>query len=684
MSKAWQIWTIFALCIVGVAATMLWLTFKTVQLDAMREADRSQTEIARQEAELQERISSALYRIDLKLLPLITRESTRPDEFYRSSVPMPSLPIGRGNQENAPVQQEAPQFAFTTPGMAEPAEFVLLNFSANATGLSSPFVIPNESTTTLSKRLTDAKKRFPFQQLAQECKPIQTTVQIAQKGQPVNELRNASNYYNPANERAQDLPAPFGTKIVANQPLDKVRNKLEQQRFRGAGRGSDEFSRRAQSTQSQIAMQQELVNSNRAIGNGVLGNGNYRNGNNALEPSTPRQQITNNDRASQTMNNSGGGSGIAQLPSLPPLFAPAVPTEVMRPLWIDDQLILARRSSNSLAKNVTIQCCWLDWEAIQESLQAEVADLLPDVKFQPVTDGDDLDLATALTTLPAQLVVDSPKLLSKLALDSETPQSPASGLKMSLLIAWASMLFAVLASAFLLRGVMRLSERRAAFVSAVTHELRTPLTTFRMYAEMLAEKMVPSEKQQEYANTLRVQADRLSHLVENVLQFARLERGNSAGNDEQVTLEELFQRFSGRLSERAAEAGMKLEISLPADANEGTIQTQPSTIEQVLFNLVDNACKYAKPTNDNRIEISTKQRTGHLQIRVRDHGPGIKPADKKRMFQAFHKSDQDAANSAPGVGLGLALCVRMARSLGGRLFYEDVEDGAMFVLELRV
>ena len=84
--------------------------------------------------------------------------------------------------------------------------------------------------------------------------------------------------------------------------------------------------------------------------------------------------------------------------------------------------------------------------------------------------------------------------------------------------------------------MVALSERRGAFVSAVTHELRTPLTTFRMYAEMLAEGMVPSpEARQKYLETLRREADRLAHLVENVLQYARLERGRPGGRRENVT-----------------------------------------------------------------------------------------------------------------------------------------------------
>ena len=102
---------------------------------------------------------------------------------------------------------------------------------------------------------------------------------------------------------------------------------------------------------------------------------------------------------------------------------------------------------------------------------------------------------------------------------------------------WGAVLFAVLAAAVLLHGVMTLSERRAAFVSSVTHELRTPLTTFRMYAEMLARGMVPdAERRQEYYETLQSESERLTLLVENVLAYARLERGRKPQAQDRVTM----------------------------------------------------------------------------------------------------------------------------------------------------
>src|SRR5690606_36772223 len=137
-----------------------------------------------------------------------------------------------------------------------------------------------------------------------------------------------------------------------------------------------------------------------------------------------------------------------------------------------------------------------------------------------------------------------------------------------------------------------LSERRGAFVSAVTHELRTPLTTFRMYAEMLADNMIPSaQTRQQYLETLRVEADRLAHLVENVLAYAKLERGRQGQRREPTTLLHLVEHAEPRFRERAAQAKMQWVLETN-DAAEVPLRTDPAAVEQILFNLVDNACKY--------------------------------------------------------------------------------------------
>jgi signal transduction histidine kinase len=272
----------------------------------------------------------------------------------------------------------------------------------------------------------------------------------------------------------------------------------------------------------------------------------------------------------------------------------------------------------------------------------------------------------------------------QLAVPPLLPRFEWTPIHISLVVAWACLLVTALAAAMMLHSVLALSERRGAFVSAVTHELRTPLTTFRMYAEMLAGGMVPeADQRQRYLDTLRVEADRLAHLVENVLQYARLERGRPGKRREDVSLAAILDRCESRLAERAAQGEMKLDVQLD-DADRGlTLATDSAAVEQILFNLVDNACKYAAPAADKRIHLQISTERSRVRIAVRDHGPGISRAGRKKLFRPFSKSVHEAASTAPGVGLGLALCRRLAADLGGRLDLESpTEGGAAFVLTL--
>ena len=255
----------------------------------------------------------------------------------------------------------------------------------------------------------------------------------------------------------------------------------------------------------------------------------------------------------------------------------------------------------------------------------------------------------------------------------------------SLGIAWACVLTAAAAVAVLVWGVLRLSRRQAAFVSAVTHELRTPLTTFRLYAEMLAEGMVPgAEQRREYLLALRREADRLAHLVENVLSYARLERGRRGGAVGPIALGELVACAEQRLAAHAEQAGMTLVVEGREAAAGALVLANPSAVEQVLLNLVDNACKYAGSATDRRIQVELRSGAGAAAIAVRDHGPGISATVRRRLFRSFSKSARDAAETAPGIGLGLTLSRRLARDMGGDLRLDaTVSDGACFVFEFK-
>lgn len=350
--------------------------------------------------------------------------------------------------------------------------------------------------------------------------------------------------------------------------------------------------------------------------------------------------------------------------------SPQIKEGVSRPIWLGDDLLVARRVR--VDGNEIVQGCWLDWDVLRADMRAEVADLLPDVQLSPVPSDREVNYAHALATLPVQLVV------------REAPNAGAgwTPLRVALVVAWSGLVVGVAALAALVAGVVSLSRRREAFVSAVTHELRTPLTTFRMYSEMLDAGMVADEtKRKDYLRTLRVEADRLWHLVENVLAYARLERGRLAGKRERLTVAELWSRVESRLSDRAHQAGMELAREMDTTGDVALV-TDPAAVEQILFNLVDNACKYAGGARSIAIHVEARAANGQVEIRVRDHGAGIAPSHARQLFRPFSKSAESAATSAPGVGLGLALCRRLARQMGGDLRYEPSRSGATFVLTL--
>jgi signal transduction histidine kinase len=205
-----------------------------------------------------------------------------------------------------------------------------------------------------------------------------------------------------------------------------------------------------------------------------------------------------------------------------------------------------------------------------------------------------------------------------------------------------------------------------------------------MYSDMLREGMVASEEQRrEYLTTLSREAERQSHLVENVLAYSRLERGRYAGPSEEVTLEELHARVSESLAAHAQHSGMTLVTSIPPGIGQVGLKVDRSAVERILFNLVDNACKYARAASDRRIHLEAGSDDRVVRLTVCDHGPGIEAGEARRLFRPFHKSARDAAQSAPGVGLGLALSRRLARALGGDLHVlRDRPDGAAFCLRL--
>jgi signal transduction histidine kinase len=226
--------------------------------------------------------------------------------------------------------------------------------------------------------------------------------------------------------------------------------------------------------------------------------------------------------------------------------------------------------------------------------------------------------------------------------------------------------------------VVSFADRRSNFVAAVSHELKTPLTAIRMYGEMLRDGMVSSEaKRDEYYRHITVESERLSRLINNVLEFSRLEKGTrqvalAAGSVEPVVREvaELL---------RPHVEGEGFELYLDVDADLPAVRFERDALMQVLWNLVDNAVKYARDAPGKRITLRCRHNAGGMSVSVRDHGPGVPSRHLGKIFEPFYRGESELTRRRKGTGLGLALVHGLVERMGARVTGRNVPEGGFEV-----
>lgn len=224
------------------------------------------------------------------------------------------------------------------------------------------------------------------------------------------------------------------------------------------------------------------------------------------------------------------------------------------------------------------------------------------------------------------------------------------------------------------------ARRKTSFVSNVSHELKTPLTTIRMYAEMLGEGRVrDEERRRHYLEVMIRESQRLTRLVNNVLDFSRLEQGRKKYRAERVDVVAVARDVAGTLDGRLRQAGLAVELAAPAEPCEALVDRD--SLEQGLLNLVDNAVKYAAEGGVLRLAVSASG--GRVALEVADRGPGIPAAHRARIFEQFHRVDDALTARQPGCGLGLSISRRLFRDQGGDLTYEPAPGGgSVFTIRL--
>jgi signal transduction histidine kinase len=256
---------------------------------------------------------------------------------------------------------------------------------------------------------------------------------------------------------------------------------------------------------------------------------------------------------------------------------------------------------------------------------------------------------------------------------------------LTLLIAVA--LAAILAGAYLVaadtRRQLDLARKKTDFVSNVSHELKTPLTSIRMFAELLADNRVSDpEKRSRYLRIIAGESERLTRLVNNVLDFARLEKKRKSYDLRAADLVPLADRVCESESVRLEEAGFHVGFS--CDLSSCLVRCDADAIAQVLVNLLSNAEKYSGETKEIDVAVETKTGSQPLaKISVLDRGAGVRTGLEEKIFEAFFRADDSLASGVQGSGLGLTLARRIARDHGGDITCRPRPGGgSIFALTL--
>ncbi|HEX8791232.1 MAG TPA: HAMP domain-containing sensor histidine kinase [Polyangiaceae bacterium] len=236
----------------------------------------------------------------------------------------------------------------------------------------------------------------------------------------------------------------------------------------------------------------------------------------------------------------------------------------------------------------------------------------------------------------------------------------------------------------------RISSLKSEFVANVSHELKTPLALVRMFGEMLQSGRVANEeKRQQYLDIIVGESERLSALIENVLDFARVERGRQAYEFAEGSIADAVTRAVNVYRYRAEREGVELVTEL--EPGLPTARIDERAIQLAVINLLDNALKYA--SGSEVVTVRVTREDGSVVVRVVDRGPGVPPEDRERIFERFVRGSTARGGGAGGgagagalpirgSGIGLALVKHIAESHGGRAWVEGGAPGASFAVSI--
>lgn len=219
------------------------------------------------------------------------------------------------------------------------------------------------------------------------------------------------------------------------------------------------------------------------------------------------------------------------------------------------------------------------------------------------------------------------------------------------------------------------------FVAAVTHELKTPLTAIRMYGEMLRDGMVDgADAKNEYYRTITAEGERLTRLVNNVMEHGKLRRGQRQTRIVPTDLGALVQEVASFMGPHFDQAGFEFELRVSNSMD--PVAVDPDALKQVLYNILENATKYGAGEDVQRVVLEWGEVDRAAHIKIRDFGPGVPPENLKRIFQPFFRGQNELTRNQKGTGIGLSLVRDLVSLMDGTVEVRNRNPGFEVVLQL--
>ncbi len=228
-----------------------------------------------------------------------------------------------------------------------------------------------------------------------------------------------------------------------------------------------------------------------------------------------------------------------------------------------------------------------------------------------------------------------------------------------------------------------LQELKDRFISSVSHEMRTPLTSIRSFSEILLENRGAEEEvQQEFLTIINKESERLTRLINDVLDLARIEAGEMGIEMKVVSLKEVVENATRAMAPLAEQRSVAIKVMLPPDLPE--VSGDADRLHQVLTNLLSNGMRFT--AEGSSVEIGARvDHPGMVEVAVRDHGPGIEEGELERIFDRFRQVEGNSENMGGGTGLGLSICREIVTMHGGRIWgVSKMGRGSTFYFTVRI